>query len=107
MGEGDGGEVRDGRGFVTVVWAEVCAVAGTMQLIPDGRGGTHASQVLCDEHFVSDRDKPIGIEVRGGFPSGGIDKLHALASVTGDASRLWHFRFGHFDADAFRRACTQ
>ena len=59
------------------------------------------------KHFVSDRDKPIGIEVRGGFPSGGINKLHALTSVRGDASRLWHFRFGHVDADAFRRTFTQ
>ena len=82
-----------------------------MQLIPDGRGGVHSSQVvycpqlgfhllsvseicklgkqvLFDEHFVSIRDKSTGVEVRGGFPSGGIYKLHALASVTGDASRL-------------------
>ena len=45
--------------------------------------------------------------MRGGFASCGIYKLHALASVTGDASRLWHFRFGHIYAYAFRRAFTQ
>ena len=82
-----------------------------MQLIPDGRGGTHSSQVvycpqlgfhllsvseicklgkqvLFDEHFVSIRDTSTRKEVRGGFASGGIYKLHALASVIGDASRL-------------------
>ena len=61
--------------------------------------------MLFDEHFVSIRDKWTGVEVRGGFTSGGIYKLHALASVTGDASRLWHFRLSHIHA--FRRAFTQ
>ena len=63
--------------------------------------------MLFDDHFVSIRDKSTGKEVRGGFASGGIYKLHALASVTGDASRLWHFRYGHVHADTFRRAFTQ
>ena len=103
---------------------------GTMNIIPDGKGSVHSSQViycpklsfhllsvfeicklgkqvLFDEHFVSIMDKETGEEVRGGFPSGGIYKLHALASVTGNASELWHFRFGHLHADAFRRAFTQ
>ena len=77
-----------------------------MDLIIDGRGGLNSSRViycpqlsyhllsvseicklgkrvLFDEHFVSIWDKVPDQEVRGGFPSNGLYKIHALASTTG------------------------
>ncbi|MCO5592505.1 hypothetical protein L7F22_046508 [Adiantum nelumboides] len=103
---------------------------GIMHLIPDGKGGVHSSQVIycpqlgfhllsvyeiCklgkqvifDEDSVSIRDKETGQEVRGGFSSGGLYKIHALSAIAGDVGDLWHYRYGHLHADAFRRAFTQ
>ncbi|MCO5593844.1 hypothetical protein L7F22_047862 [Adiantum nelumboides] len=103
---------------------------GIMHLIPDGKGGVHSSQVIycpqlgfhllfvyeiCklgkqvifDIDSVSIRDKETGQEVRGGFSSGGLYKIHALSAITGDVGVLWHYRYGHLHADAFRRAFTQ
>ncbi|MCO5560599.1 hypothetical protein L7F22_014215 [Adiantum nelumboides] len=77
---------------------------GIMHLIPDGKGG---KQVIFDEDSVSIRDKETGQEVRGGFSSGGLYKIHALSAITGDVGVLWHYRYGHLHADAFQRAFTQ
>ena len=94
---------------------------GTMDLIPNGRGGIHSSHViycpqlgifvsniyklgkhvLFDECFVSIQNKITCEEVRGGFPSNGLYKLHDLASIIVNESDLWHYWFSHVHGDAF------
>ncbi|MCO5573696.1 hypothetical protein L7F22_027470 [Adiantum nelumboides] len=103
---------------------------GIMNLIPDGKGGMHPSQVIycpqlgfhllsvhevCklgkevifDIDSVSIQDKETVQEVRGGDSTGGLYKLCALSAITCNAGALWHYRCGHLHADAFQHAFTQ
>lgn len=101
---------------------------GRMEIIPDGKGGKHASRVLyvpdlgfhllsvhevCktgfrvefEAHSVALRDLVTGKVVWEGGVENGIYKLSALSSLTGSqVGDLWHFRFGHLNVDALRRA---